>query len=378
MTLSERIAVVHVVLRFDKGGLEMTALNLCRQLAAQGHRSAVIALDGGGATFDLAQSEGFECVAMEHRRLLSWKFHRNLRGHLRRLNPRVVHTHHFGALLHTISIGWPASTFRRVHTEHSCAYLYPRPGYRRVLRWMSRSVDVFVPVAESMAAYYENEVGIRPSSLRIIANGVDAERFTPASNPAERALLRARLGLTGGLTVGSVGRLSEEKNYALLLRAVAACSAEIPDLQLVLIGEGPDRSLLEGEAARLGIASRVLFAGWRHDTEAWLRALDLFALSSKTEALPVALLEAMASGLPVLATAVGDVPGILRQSGAGVTVAPDDESGFSEGLAALLRNDEGRQAMAANARLAVLADFSIERMTAGYLDAYQLGHQPTR
>ncbi len=139
----------------------------------------------------------------------------------------------------------------------------------------------------------------------------------------------------------------------------------------VLIGEGESRESLQQQVDQLGLRERVLFAGWRHDTGDWLRAFDLFALSSISEALPLALLEAMASGLPVLATAVGDVTDIVNQAGCGLSVPVGDDLGYARALRELLADRERRLAFGLRAREYAVAHHSIDAMVGEYLTAYR-------
>ncbi|MEZ4456895.1 MAG: glycosyltransferase [Gemmatimonadales bacterium] len=368
MTQQRPPHVVHVVLKFDKGGLETTALNLSRELRRMNIRSSVLALDGGGETFELARSEGIECLPLSGRSMTSPGFHARVLGALRALRPTVVHTHHFSALLNTLPAGALAGPFRRTHTEHSRLYLADRADHRWLLRQASRRVPAFAVVGESMVDWYRNEVGISTSRLRVVVNGVDTGRFAPPS-AEERAALRRQLGLPEGVLVGSVGRLASVKNYGLLIRAAAAARRVEPRVVLVLIGEGPEREALEAEARAAGLGDAVHFAGWQRDSAPWVRALDVFALSSLSEALPIALLEAMAAAVPVLGTEVGDVTGIVRASSAGLVTRPDDETGYHAALTQLVtserRIDYGRAG-----RVAVERDYSIESMTRKYLDCY--------
>lgn len=366
------VDVAHLILKFDKGGLEMTTLNLCRGLRARGYTSAVVAMDGGGETLDLARREGFDCVALSGRRIASPRFHARVLHELRRLRPRVVHTHHFSSLLNSFPAGALSRPFHRVHTEHSCQYLTEQPRHRRTLRWASRRVDVFVSVASSMARFYADEVGVAPTRLRVIPNGIDTDRFQPVADRTARDRLRRRLGIPEGIVVGAVGRLADVKNYELALRAIAGLRSHCPDLSLVLIGDGENRAALEQQARQLGLEGRVLFPGWRHDTDDWLRAFDIFALTSTSEALPLAVLEAMATGLPIVSTAVGDVTGLVNEAGCGSCVPVGDDPGYVAALGDLLMVPDQRLEFGRKARKYVVHHHSIEAMVTNYLSAYDL------
>ncbi len=366
-----RLAVLHVVLAFDKGGLEVVALNLVRLLSGRGYPSAVLALDGGGEIADLARSEGLDVTVLGGRHFWSLAFHQRVHSVLRKHRPRVIHTHHPSALLHALPAGKLLGGARWVHTEHSSRYFARAPRMRPLMRLASRAVDSFVTVAHSAEALYVNEIRVPPDRLRVVPNGIDTERFSPAS-PTQRQEVRRQLGLKGNPLVGAAGRLDKVKDLGLLIRSAAAALPSCPDLGVVLIGDGDEREALEKQAAAAGLGERVQFVGWRNDTERFFKALDVFALSSTTEALPLALLEGMASGLPVVATAVGDVTEIVAEAGCGVTVTVGDEVGFGGELARFLA-DPGLRAQAGQAaRSFVQAHYSIEAMVAGYLREYAL------
>lgn len=371
MSDRNRLSVLHVVLGFDKGGLEVVVLNLFRHLAAAGHRSAVLALDGGGEIAELARGEGCEVVTLGGRRFWSPGFHRRAYQVLSRLRPRVLHSHHPSALLHTLPASWVVGGMRRVHTEHSSRYFGREPRMKAIMRVASRTVDSFVTVAHSAERLYAEDIGVPAERLKVVPNGIDVSRFFPAS-PAERVALRRDLGLVGDPLIGAAGRLHRIKNLGLLLRSAAAALPANPDLGVVLIGDGEIKDQLRDEAAALGLGGRVQFVGWRNDAERYLRALDVFALSSTTEALPLALLEGMASGLAVVATAVGDVPRIVADAGCGGTVAVADEAGYQALLGQYLRDPDLRRRAGLAARTHVQTSYSIEAMVASYLREYGL------
>lgn len=210
--------------------------------------------------------------------------------------------------------------------------------------------------------------------VRLIPNGIRPEAFVPGAGRDPE--LRRRLGIpeTAPL-VGAVGSLRPVKNLPRLLAAVAAVIALDPALgvHLLVVGDGPDRAALELRAAELGIGDRVRFAGHYADVAPWLRAMDVFALSSDTEQLPVALLEAMAAGLPVAATDVGDVRAALPPEQEGFVVPLAGAAtvhGLATALEALLRDRElGRRLGRANRRR-VEERYSFTRMCADYRDVY--------
>jgi glycosyltransferase involved in cell wall biosynthesis len=216
------------------------------------------------------------------------------------------------------------------------------------------------------------------SRIMVVPNGIDTKVY---GDRLRRNELRQRLGLCHGgaaadaVVIGSVGRLSEVKRQDLLLRAVASLTESFPQLRLLLVGDGPERQRLEELAAKLGIAERTVFAGYQANPEEYLAAMDLFALTSRHEALPLALLEAWASGLPVVASAVGGIPKVVEQGRTGLLFP----SGDCQALVASLRNvlsDKGLASKLARAGVAeVQAKYSLQQMAENYGKQYQAATQ---
>jgi glycosyltransferase involved in cell wall biosynthesis len=245
-----------------------------------------------------------------------------------------------------------------VHTRHG-----PGVGSRRE-RWLRRQAarfaDAYVSVCAETARMHRD---CPAGKLSVIENGVDPLRFRP--DPAARAAVRGELGIGAGAWVmGTVGRLAAEKDQALLLRAAAPLL--IDDRLLVLVGDGPERGRLQALAADLGVAARVRLLGARSDVARVLAALDVFALTSRMEGLPVALLEAMASGLPVVATAVGAIPTVLGGHG----LLGGEEGTLRAHLAALAAAPDRARALGAEGRRRVEAHFSLARMVERYWALY--------
>jgi glycosyltransferase involved in cell wall biosynthesis len=277
----------------------------------------------------------------------------------------LVHTHNRMAMMY----GAPAGRLARlpvVHTKHG-----RNPGSALQLftaRLAARCVDAFVAVSHETAAFARARREVGEGRLSVIPNGIELARFHP--DPAARERIRAELGLGPGTwVVGTVGRLSPEKNQALLLRAVAPLLDD--RTRLVIAGDGALRQALGELATALGASDRIRFLGARRDVPRVLCALDAFALSSDSEGLPLVIPEAMATGLPVVATSVGGVPDVLDDGRTGFLVPAGDEAALRAQLARLRADRDLGQACGARARAAALERFSAERMLRDYLDLYQ-------
>lgn len=200
----------------------------------------------------------------------------------------------------------------------------------------------------------------------VIPNGIDLARFTCAE---EKSALRRALGAeTPDPVLLYTGRLSREKGVDVLLDAGSILRDQGAAFSLWLVGEGTERLALEAQVNRLGLAQRVRFWGWQAQVERFLCAADIFTLPSRAEALSVALLEALAAGLPCVVTRVGDLPR-LAQDGAGVAIAPEDPAALASALRQLIDSPELRAQIGATARR-LAAEFSLDRMAAQVQNQY--------
>lgn len=269
----------------------------------------------------------------------------------------VTFTHH--ANLFGIPLGWLAGARVRLATHRGRFFsLKPWQSWlhaRLINSWMTSLL-----VAVTQKAQQESiQEGIRFNKVVVIPNGVDL----PHVEPEETRRVRAEMGLAENAPlVLSVGRLAREKGPDLFLRSIPAVLANYPAAVFALAGDGPDRKALETLAHLLGIEGSVRFLGSRRDTAALLSAAEVFALPSRTEGMPNALLEAMAAGVPAAAFAVGGVPEVLHDEASGLLVPPEDVAAFSAALQRLLGDEKLREALAARARTVIEREYTRERM----------------
>lgn len=238
-------------------------------------------------------------------------------------------------------------------------------GVGRLNRALTPITDGFIAVADSHADYLRVHEGFPAARVHVIRNGVDCERFRP--DPTASARVRRELGIPDNAPVaGIVAALRPEKNHQMLLRVAAELRPRHPRLRWLIVGDGPERSMLRSVTSRLGLADRVHFLGTRHDTPRLLPALDLFVLGSLNEASPVSILEAAACGLPVVATDVGSVAETVADGVTGYLVPARDDSAMAGAIERLLFDPEARRRMGDAGRAAVKADASLDAMVRGY------------
>ena len=252
-----------------------------------------------------------------------------------------------------------------VHGEHGTLQVKPHQRFLQRRAWLSadRVLSVSSRLAERMAA----EMKLSVERITTIRNGVDLSRF----NPGHRAAARAALDLPAeALVLGSVGRLVPVKDHATLLEAVALLKRDRVDATLVLSGDGPLRDALLARAAALGIQNQVRLLGHRKDVEVVLAALDVFVLSSVSEGLSNTILEAMATGLPVVATRVGGADELVRDGETGLLVAPGSPREMAAALGRFVTDRAARRTMGAAGRDRVEAEFALSTMVQRYEALY--------
>ncbi len=363
-----QLSIVHVLSSFGTGGAERVALELGSWQHAAGHQVAVFSLAPGPSgplryefearrieTLEVSKAPGFDL------RLIG-----RLVKHLRRRRPAIVHTHNPQPLIYAGPAARLAGANAVVHTKHGVNPDRPRRVWLR--RIAALLPHAFVAVSDATAKVARDNHELGSAKLAVISNGIDVSRFEP--QPAIRQQLRAELGLgESSWVVGTVGRLTEPKNHQLLLRAVAPLLG--PDSWLVIVGDGPLAERLSDLAVQLGVDDRVRMLGRREDVARILTAFDVFVLSSSTEGLPLVILEAMATELPVVATDVGGVGGVI-ESGRTGSLVPSEQAEQLTAALALLKEQPGEGAqLGKRARRVVLADYSLQRMAEQYDTLYR-------
>jgi glycosyltransferase involved in cell wall biosynthesis len=222
--------------------------------------------------------------------------------------------------------------------------------------------DMFVGVAEAHGRYLVEQERFPAAKVSVIANGIDTDRFRPRDADPE---LRRRLGLRPGPVAGTVARLGPEKNHEMFLEVAARTRQEVPDAQFLLIGDGPLGDNLRQRARRLGLAECVHFLGLRSDVAELLGLLNVFLLTSHIEANPISILEALATGVPVVSTRVGSVPETVRAD-AGFLVEPGDAAAMAARLVQLFRDPKLAQTMGLAGRESVIRRWSVDQMVRQY------------
>ena len=324
---SDGTRVMIVVHGLETGGAEMMVLHLARELSRAGHPVRVVSLHGDDTDVaGLMRRAGVDVVALNKAGGPDPRTVLRLRAQMRDFSPAVVHTH-----LPVLEYVLPAVRLygRRVKVIHTVHNIAREETRHRVLREVNRRAfsHGVVPVAlnEEVRSSICREYALPPSAVPVVGNGIDLDAFRGPQRRGPRG---------AGARLLCVARLAPAKNHALLLQTVARLRESGRDVSLTLVGDGPLRGALEERARELGISERVRFAGRRTDTAAFYRDCDLFVLLSDYEGMPMSIIEAMASGLPVVATRAGGV-GELVDDGVSGALVEADAAAAAEAIAAI-------------------------------------------
>ena len=374
---SERPLIAHVVYRFDVGGLENGVVNLINRLPVERYDHAVIALTEVTGFRQRITRERVSFHELHKPPGHGLAIYRQLHRLFRSLAPSIVHTRNIAAMEAQL----PAFLARvpvRIHGEHGWEVHDAKGGrrsHRLQRRFFNPLVHRYVALSGEIRRYLEDRIAVAPDRIAQICNGVDTARFAPRDRSASRA---GPVGerFPGGdvFVVGSVGRLAPVKHQGLLVEAFTRASRREPAIadrmRLVIAGDGPDRAAIERQVAASGLADRIWMAGVRDDVPALLAGLDLFVLPSLAEGISNTILEAMASGLPVVATRVGGNAELVADGRSGMLV-PSDDADAMAGAIAGYGVDRSRAAQQGDsARSLAVARFSIDTMVGCYADLY--------
>ena len=360
---------------YQFGGSERVGVDLALEFKRRGLRVVCFAFqDSDGPMRAELERAGIRCLEMNYlkyekfrgslrviRRLVYfWKFWRMLRKE----RVRALHVHHFGSMVLCGIAARLAGVKRIVMTEHALETLIARPDARRLAVRHCRYASDITLVEASQLEYFHKELGFPVGKLHCIPNGVRAAFKTPARVQNKRR----EFGIApDAFAFFYVGRLNPIKDLGTLLDAFAALPGDISfHAHLYLVGDGPDRAMLEARRDALGLGERATFLGARSDVSEVLMAADAFVMSSISEGLPMALLEAMAADVPCIATAVGGIPDLFANE-RGLSVPARDALALADAMAAIARSPELRTRLVTNAA-ANLKHYGLDAIADRYLE----------
>lgn len=361
--------VVHLVHRFECGGLQTLLAECINRMPPQHYRHAVICLTGYTDYSQKISRPGVEMHALEKPPGNGLLTHLKLWKLLRRLRPTVVHTYNIGTIEYSVT-ALLAGVPRRIHAEHgrdSVEMDGSHSKYNLIRRMLIPFINAYVPVSADLGDWLRRTIGVPDRKIVMVRNGVDTVRYAP-QDPSPGPLPHR-------ICIGTVGRIEGIKNHTGLLDAFRLLLARFPapqfDLRLAIVGDGPLLQTLRDQVARESWAHQVWLPGTRADIADIMRSFTVFVLPSLSEATPVTILEAMATGLPVVASRVGGVPQLVLHRQTGLLVNPSDPQALAEALSIYIRAPQLRAQHGAAGRKHVVAHYSIDGMVAGYDSLYR-------
>jgi len=325
----DRPLIAHVVYRFDTGGLENGVVNLLNRMPAERYRHAVVALTEVTAFRERVKRDDVRFVALNKAPGHGIKLLPRLTRLFRDLRPAIVHTRNLAAL-EAVLPAWIARVPARIHGEHGWD-IGDLDGSRRAYRLVRRAyrpfVSRYVTVSRDLERYLTSSIGVKRSDVVRIVNGVDVARFGPSDRPLPAGW---PFDPASHWIIGTVGRLQPVKNQVLLAHAFVRLLEQMPSarqhVRLAIVGAGPLRAEIESVLASAHARELAWLPGERSDVVDILQTFDVFVLPSLAEGISNTVLEAMASGLPVVATDVGGNRELVDPERTGLLVPPDADA----------------------------------------------------
>lgn len=368
---TQRLRVMHVIDRMDVGGTEKVMMQLIDRLDSECFEHCICTMRGA-----TERARGWNPglpfldagAGASHFQLNVFRLARRMKT----IQPAIVHSRNWGGI-EAIAAARLAGVPVSIHSEHGYQ-LEMRPGLprrQRLFRKLSyRFATAVFTVTDELREYHEREAGCAPGTVRVIYNGVDSQRFSP--QPEVGRSIRHHFNIPAdSLVLGFVGRMVALKDVTTLLKAVELIASDTPKVHVLLVGTGPEMPNLQEYVHRSRcLTNRVTFAGMSDQTSDFFNAMDVFVLPSLMEGMSNTLLEALASGLPVVATRVGGNPEVVEDTVCGCLFRPHDAEDLADQLLPLLHSQQLRAQMGRFARQRAVNKFSLEHMLSQYSNLY--------
>lgn len=362
--------VCQLLFSMEVGGAEVLAKEIAEAGAAE-FRFVFACLDSAGPLGEQLRDSGTIVEVLDRQPGIDFRCARRLARFCREQNVKLIHAHHIGPFRHAGLARFFGMQCPILITEHGRPYPDER-SWKRVLRnrLLLRGTDRIVAVGHCLLDALTLNEGIPADRIEVIFNGRDLSRYR--NDERTRNETRTRLGLRNEhFVVMQVARLSSEKDHATSIRAISRLRSEHPLVRLVLVGDGPERSAIEQLVGQLDLQDQVMLLGNRGDVELLLPAADACLLTSITEAIPLTLIEAMATSLPCIGSRVGGVPEVISEDETGLLAEPRDDRAFAESIARLISDPDRCVRMGRLARQRVEALFNLNHMQEAYFHRYR-------
>lgn len=374
--MTEAPLVAHIIYALSTGGMENGLVNIINRSPPDRYRHVIICLTGADEFASRITAKNVEVIELHKRAGHDFKCYWKLRQVLRKLRPDIIHSRNLAALetqLCSLGLGGVS----RVHGEHGREITDVDGSNKKYLlfrKFMSVFIDHYITVSKDLEEWLVSSVGIASVKVQQIYNGVDHECFSPGSEKPLVLLPQSWQGLDGILIVGTVGRLTPVKDQQIILQVADWIRKRHPELadrlRFMIVGDGPLHHNLTQLIEKMSLQDMVWLAGDRTDVPELLPLIDVFVLPSLGEGISNTILEAMASGLPVVATAVGGNRELVEQGYNGGLFPVGDVQAFADALIPLLENTDERDRQGENARQRVISRFDWNTTVDAYLGVY--------
>lgn len=364
--------IAHIIFRLDVGGLENGLVNILNRLPQDRYRHVIICLKDYSDFSKRITAKNVSFIAMNKKEGKDLGCYFRMWKLLRQLKPAIVHTRNLPALDMVVPAFF-AGVPVRIHGEHGRDMIDidgSNIKYQRLRRILSPLINRFIALSDDLFYWLKDDVKISDSKIVKICNGVDSDRFAPQSKSNGSDPIDLKINDPNSINIGTVGRMEEVKNTISLLRAFIELRSRggYDNVSLSLIGDGSQRLKIEEECRNSGLEKSVWMPGSRDDIPQLMQKLDLFVLPSLAEGISNTILEAMASGLPIIATDVGGNGELVKDNG--IIVPPANDKALADAIATLVDNADLRSKMTARSRELVEKHYSINSMVENYHALY--------
>jgi glycosyltransferase involved in cell wall biosynthesis len=367
--IPSHLRVAHLIYSPVVGGSEMIAAEICSHLDRSIFEPIVLFMyEGQGLMPGILSAHNVATYNLKQtriKRLLGPFLSVNA---LARLRIDILHVHHIPNWLHIWRPARIAKIPVVVLTEHAKYSISHSEKLQDASRRAAKSVDCFTTVSKDLKNYFINELGISEEAIIVIPNGIDTFRFAPG--PRTQTLTGLLPEKFDGEILLSVGRLTEAKDQLTLLSAMEMLKKQGRNIYLIIVGDGEMQERLEMEITQKELTNCVRLLGIRSDVDKLLPGADAFVLSSKREGFPMSILEAMAAGLPVIATNVGGIPEVIKDGENGILVPPQDKVSLANAICRVLDDHKLAASLGGKARLTIEENYSLPAVTKAYEKVY--------
>jgi glycosyltransferase involved in cell wall biosynthesis len=351
--------IAHIVDSMEVGGAETLVSQMCLLQREKGHAPCIYAVGPLGPLGERLRAEGFSVLPHVGRHLSdsAWNFFQIFKE----LKPDAVHLHNPTPTVYAAMAARMAGVPAIVSTRHSLVAPPRRVVVELKYALAATCCDWIVGICDATTNNMKNIHSVPERKIVRVYNGaLPIELVAQEQQPKK-----------SGFTLVYVGRLALVKNHSLMLNAFRTALSSMPGLRLWMVGDGSERETLERQAMELGIASQVTFWGQQLDVAPFFSAADAFIMSSKSEGLPMSLLQAFSLGLPAIVTDVGGMAEVVRLAKAGFIVPVTDPAGMAAAILRMAANDAERTQFSINAEEAFHSRFTLETMVDAYMDLYR-------